>query len=57
MSDERIEKEIGRLRDELEEARRRVPRHGATPQQILAVEELEERIAELERRLCEAPTS
>ena len=45
--------ELERLRAELEDRRRRLPAHSIRPHQLLAIEELEERIAELERSLGE----
>jgi ribosomal protein L29 len=54
MSVKEIASELMKARMELAEARMRVPAHGATPSHILQVEELEERIVELERKLSEA---
>ncbi len=49
--------ELERLRAELEDRRRRLPAHSIRPHQLLAIEELEERIAELERSLGEGKGS
>ncbi|WP_025324227.1 hypothetical protein [Deferrisoma camini] len=43
--------ELARLRAELEDRRRRLPAHSIRPHQLLEIEELEERIARLEREL------
>jgi hypothetical protein len=51
MSIKEIASEITRLRIELSEARQRIPAHGATPAQYIEVEEIEDRIAELEKKL------
>jgi hypothetical protein len=51
MSIKEIASELTRLRIELSEAKQRIPAHGATPAQFIEVEDLEERIAELERKL------
>ncbi len=44
--------ELARLRAELEDRRRRLPAHSIRPHQLLEIEELEERIARLERELA-----
>lgn len=49
--------ELERLRAELEDRRRRLPAHSIRPHQLLAIEELEERIARLERSLQEGKGS
>jgi predicted DNA-binding protein len=46
-----LEAELARLREELEERRANIPAHTIRPHQILLLEELEERIAEICRRL------
>ncbi len=51
MSVKEIVSELTRLRIELSEARQRIPAHGATPAQHLVVEDIEDRIAELEKEL------
>ena len=51
MSVKEIASELTKLRIELSEARQRIPAHGATPAQFIEVEDLEDRIAELERKL------
>lgn len=43
--------ELGRLRRELEERRASLPAHSVRPHQLLALEDLEERIARIARRL------
>lgn len=48
---ETLQAELGRLRRELEERRANVPAHTVRPHQVLVLEELEERIAEVCRRL------
>ena len=52
MSIEEIVSELARLRIELTEARKRLPAHGATPAQFIQVEDVEDRIAELEKKLA-----
>ncbi len=44
--------ELGRLRQELEERRQSLPAHSVRPHQLLAIEELEARVAALERELA-----
>ncbi|NOY45986.1 MAG: V-type ATPase 116kDa subunit family protein [Deltaproteobacteria bacterium] len=44
--------ELARLRAELEDRRRRLPAHSIRPHQLLEIEDLEERIARLERELA-----
>jgi hypothetical protein len=43
--------ELERLRAEVEERKKCLPAHSVRPHQVLAIEELEERIAEVARRL------
>jgi len=43
--------ELGRLRQELAERRQNIPAHSVRPHQLLAIEELEARVAALEREL------
>ena len=50
-----LKAELGRLRAELEERRRNLPAHSVRVHQLAAVEDLEERVAELERRLGQLP--
>jgi hypothetical protein len=45
------EEELRRLRAELEERKKNLPAHTIRPHQILAIEDLEEEIAEIARRL------
>ncbi len=45
---ERLREELARLRQELEERRQSLPAHSVRPHQLLRIEELEDRIAELE---------
>lgn len=47
-----LEEEIARLRHELEELTRSLPRHSIKPTQMLRIEELEEAIAEKEAALA-----
>jgi len=49
--DRDLEKELARLRAELAERRASLPAHSIRPHQLLALEELAERIEELARRL------
>lgn len=49
----RQEAELARLRAEVEERRASLPAHSIRPHQLLRIEELEERIEELARRLAE----
>ena len=51
MSVKEIASELTKLRIELSEARQRIPAHGATPAQFIEVEDIEDRIAELEKKL------
>ena len=51
MSIKEIASKITKLRIELSEARQRIPAHGATPAQFIEVEDIEDRIAELEKKL------
>jgi hypothetical protein len=46
-----LQEELKRLRAELEERRGSLPAHSVRPHQILAIESLEERIAEVALRL------
>jgi uncharacterized small protein (DUF1192 family) len=46
-----LRQELARLRAELAERRASLPAHSIRPHQLLALEDLEERIAELSRRL------
>jgi hypothetical protein len=46
-----LEAELARLRAELREPEANIPAHTIRPHQILLLEELEERIAEIERSL------
>lgn len=46
-----LEEELKRLQAELEERRGSLPAHSVRPHQILAIERLEERIAEVALRL------
>jgi len=46
-----LERELVRLRAELAERRANLPAHSIRPHQLLTIESLEERIAELSRRL------
>ncbi|MDW7709403.1 MAG: hypothetical protein SCH98_02925 [Deferrisomatales bacterium] len=48
---EELTEELRRLRAELEERRRNLPAHSVRPHQLLAIERLEERIAEVAGRL------
>jgi hypothetical protein len=57
MSVKEIASELTKLRIELSEARQRIPAHGATPAQYIEVEELEDRVAELERKLSDEKRS
>ncbi len=50
---EALGRELARLRAELAERRASLPAHSIRPHQLLVLEELEERIAELARRLGE----
>jgi hypothetical protein len=50
-SEEALAEEVARLRAELSERRASLPAHSIRPRQLLALEHLEERIAELSRRL------
>jgi len=52
MSVKEIASELTKLRIELSEARQRIPAHGATPAQFIEVEDIEDRIAELEKTLA-----
>ncbi len=45
------ERELGELRAKLAESEKRLPAHSVRPHQLLAIEELEGRIRELEREL------
>lgn len=47
----RLAEELGRLRAEREERRASLPAHSLRPHQLLTLERLDERIAELEERL------
>jgi len=49
--EEALAEELARLRAEFAERRASVPAHSIRPHQLLALEHLEERIAELSRRL------
>lgn len=46
-----LQDELARLRRELEERRASLPAHSIRPHQLLVLEELEEKIADLSRRL------
>lgn len=48
---ERLEQELRRLRAALEERRANIPAHTVRPHQILALEDLEERIAQICQQL------
>ena len=50
-SDPAAAEELARLREELAERRANLPAHSIRPHQLLTLERLEERIAELSRRL------
>ncbi|GAB4260784.1 histidine kinase [Deferrisoma sp.] len=49
-----IRREIEELRAEIADRRRRLPAHSVRPHQLWEIEELEERLAALERTLREA---
>ncbi|GAB6063740.1 histidine kinase [Deferrisoma palaeochoriense] len=49
-----IRREIQALRVEIADRRRRLPAHSVRPHQLWEIEELEERLAALERALREA---
>ena len=46
-----LEKEIGKLKAELDDRKAALPMHDATPQQWMAIEELEEEISKKKREL------
>jgi len=46
-----IEKDIAETREKLEDARKRLPYHSVRPHQLMEVEDLEDRLAELESEL------
>ena len=48
---ENLQEELDRLRKELEERNASIPIHSIRPHQLIEIEELEERIAELEQKL------
>ncbi len=48
-----IREEVERLRAEIADRRRRLPAHSVRPHQLWEIEELEERLAALERALRE----
>jgi len=48
---ERIEAELEKARQELDEAEKRIPAHSVRPNQVMELEEIEQRIEELERQL------
>lgn len=50
---EKLEKELEDLKAKLEDARKRLPAHTIRPHQMMAIEELEERIEEIESKLEE----
>lgn len=52
MSVKEIVSELTKLRIDLSEARKRLPAHSATPAQFIEVEDIEDRIAELEKKLA-----
>ncbi len=47
-----LEAELARLKEELEQLEKALPAHGLKPAHLLRIEELEERIAQLERELA-----
>ena len=47
-----LEAELERLRRELAERKGSIPIHSIRPHQLIEIEELEERIEEIERRLA-----
>ncbi len=55
LSPKPVDDELERLKNELEEARQRLPAHTVRPHQIMEIEELENRIADLERELGRQP--
>jgi hypothetical protein len=48
---EKMEEELTRLKNELRERERSLPAHSIRPHQLLAVEELEEKIQRLEKEM------
>ena len=48
---EELEKELNRLREELADMERALPAHTVRPHQLIAIEELEEQIKEVEQKL------
>ena len=46
-----LEKEIGKLKAELDDRKAALPMHDATPQQWMAIEELEEKISKKKKEL------
>ena len=46
-----LEKEIGKLKAELDDRKAALPMHDATPQQWMAIEELEEEISKKKKEL------
>jgi hypothetical protein len=51
---EALERELSRLRGQLEERRASIPIHSIRPHQLIEIEELEEAIQELEARLAQS---
>ena len=47
MNETRLREELVRLQRELEEHRKRLPAHSVRAHQVLAIEKIEERIAEI----------
>jgi hypothetical protein len=52
---ETLEREIEALRAELREREKALPAHSIRPYQLLAIEELEEKIRSLEQKLKSSP--
>ena len=52
---ETLEREIEALRAELREREKALPAHSIRPHQLLAIEELEEKIRSLEQKLKSSP--
>jgi hypothetical protein len=49
-----MEDRLGQLRAELQERRSSIPIHSIRPHQLIEIEELEEEIEELEKKLAQA---
>ncbi|RLA88257.1 MAG: histidine kinase [Deltaproteobacteria bacterium] len=50
---EKLKRDIAEMEARLEEMKKNIPAHSVKPQQIIAIEELEEEISEAKKRLNE----